>query len=382
MAQSLRSVLVVDDEPSINLGLAAVMRSAGYRAISASNGQEALDLVQREHPDVILCDIMMPPPNGYEVLQRLRMDPEVANTVFLLLTARTDRASILKGLREGADDYITKPFDVDELLARIDAAMRRVEISRQLGQAEIKPIISEAERNLLVNYLQQIVSPLTVTVASLDLLLEESKEMGLAEITDLVELGRHGADRLERLYYDLLFLRNLDAGHILGGIEDVSIQFDVEQVLRRAQEFWTRKRLTWQIDINQLLGICLPRQAFAHMVYHLVDNACKYSPLGGRITFGLQEDGLRNGMLIVTDQGPGIDVTLQEKVFERYFRGMLPDGRFLEGLGVGLTLSRAFARAWGGDVTIQPSEVGCRVVATFRLDGVLDQRALAEESLS
>ncbi|MGB3306883.1 MAG: response regulator transcription factor [Thermomicrobiales bacterium] len=117
-----RLILLVDDEPAIARLAAAKLRVDGYAVASATSGQEALDRIEEDRPDLVVLDVMMPGMDGFEVLRRIRA---MSQLPVILLTARTGDADKLTGLHGGADDYITKPFNPDELSARIAAVIRR-----------------------------------------------------------------------------------------------------------------------------------------------------------------------------------------------------------------------------------------------------------------
>ncbi len=117
------TILVVEDDPAILLGLEDLLAGEGYAVSSARDGRQALELYRRERPDLVLLDIMLPEISGYEVCRRIRK--EDAETPILMLTAKGQEADKVAGLELGADDYIVKPFGVSELLARIRASLRR-----------------------------------------------------------------------------------------------------------------------------------------------------------------------------------------------------------------------------------------------------------------
>lgn len=131
-----RKILLIDDEPNLLVGLSAIMQRAGYLVYSAGNGLDGLRLAQEQLPDLIICDVMMPPPNGFELRKRLAQTPATSVIPFIFLTARMAQGDKLAGLEAGADDYITKPFNREELLARVLAVLRRQEIGRQLGHRD------------------------------------------------------------------------------------------------------------------------------------------------------------------------------------------------------------------------------------------------------
>jgi two-component system phosphate regulon response regulator PhoB len=120
------SILIAEDEASLTTLLRYNLEKEGYRAFAAQDGEEALMLAAEETPDLILLDWMMPKVSGIEVCRRLRSRAETRNVPIIILTARGEEADRVRGLDTGADDYITKPFSMTELLARIRAVMRRV----------------------------------------------------------------------------------------------------------------------------------------------------------------------------------------------------------------------------------------------------------------
>ncbi|MGO0058885.1 response regulator transcription factor [Brevibacillus fluminis] len=117
-------ILIVDDEPKIIRFISANLKSIGFETASCTSGSEALDQIDLFDPDLILLDIMMPGMDGFEVLKRLR---SFSNVPVIILTARSNSTDKVQGLNEGADDYLTKPFALDELFARVHAVLRRAD---------------------------------------------------------------------------------------------------------------------------------------------------------------------------------------------------------------------------------------------------------------
>jgi DNA-binding response OmpR family regulator len=115
-------ILVVDDEPTIVRLLRATLQVDGYAVMAADRGEQALPLLENERPDLVILDLMMPGMDGFETLRRIRSRSKVP---VIMLTARASDADTLKGLQGGADDYVTKPFNPDELAARVTAVLRR-----------------------------------------------------------------------------------------------------------------------------------------------------------------------------------------------------------------------------------------------------------------
>src|SRR5437016_6274843 len=127
------SILVVDDDPDIARFVEVNLRSAGYDVAVAADGEEALEKAGELRPDLVLLDVMMPRIDGFEVAQRLRRNPQTSNTSIIMLTAKALSTDKVLGLTAGADDYIIKPFDPIELLARVKGTLRRAKEMRNLS---------------------------------------------------------------------------------------------------------------------------------------------------------------------------------------------------------------------------------------------------------
>ena len=122
-------ILVVDDEENIAELISYNLTSNGYKVITANNGNDAVKLAVEEKPNLILLDLMIPGKDGYDVCKDVRSNSEIRNTPIIMLTAKSEELDKILGLELGADDYITKPFSVRELLARVKAVLRRFSIS-------------------------------------------------------------------------------------------------------------------------------------------------------------------------------------------------------------------------------------------------------------
>lgn len=124
-------VLVVDDEPRVRELLKIALEKSNYEVITAESGKEALDILKREKVDLVLADIMMPEMDGYELCKRIREDPKLYPLRFIFVTAKTEREDELEGFKLGADDYITKPFNLKTLLARVERRLKEVREARE-----------------------------------------------------------------------------------------------------------------------------------------------------------------------------------------------------------------------------------------------------------
>jgi len=152
----MKSVLVIDDNPDIRDNTAEILELAGYKTFTAENGKRGVEVAQREKPDVIVCDIMMPELDGYGVLHLLRKNADTENIPFVFLTAKTERSDFRKGMEMGADDYITKPFEDIELLNAIEVRLKKAAIldnKYSSTQQGVSQFIKDVKNAGLINQL-------------------------------------------------------------------------------------------------------------------------------------------------------------------------------------------------------------------------------------
>lgn len=143
-------ILVVDDEPGIVDIARANLEGLGYRVISAGNGLEALELIRQESPDLVILDILMPEVDGWDVLERVEADPEMAGIPIIMLTARVSDEDVLRGLESGAVEYMTKPFYPQELVAAV-----------KINLHVFDPQLRQRNRQLLADKRRRLISART-----------------------------------------------------------------------------------------------------------------------------------------------------------------------------------------------------------------------------
>ena len=362
MNNGTATILLIDDEQRLLLGLSAVMKRTGFNVLTAGSGKEGLRLAREKHPDLIVCDVMMPPPNGFELRKELAQTSETAEIPFIFLTARVSDADKLAGLNMEADDYITKPFNRQELVARVKAVLRRVDIGRKQGQAELETELDKLRRQIMQNVNHEFRTPLAKIMASLELALDDKFADDPEQEKNFIQLALNSSHRLNNLIRDLIFLTEIDGGLSNPPRLPIDLEFDFRQPVNRCLEYWSHKEHLVNIFTDAEVEILAPRNEFTQAIVHLVDNACKFSPDNSKIDISLVGQGHGGCILSVADQGPGIKPSQREKVFDNYYQVSQGLTRRFEGLGVGLTIARAFARSLGGDVKILDSESGCWVV--------------------
>ena len=361
-------LLIVEDEAPIRMGLSAAMTRLGYRVIAAENGSDAILKASENHPDLIISDIKMPVLDGIELKKRLGADPALAAVPLIYLSARSAVEDRVNGIRFGADDYVTKPFDVGELAARVEAVLRRARGERKLGFDLARQIDREEmerlRRELMQNFHHEVRTPLNNVMMFLEIVATQKFET-VEEQKEFIRIARASGDRLESLISDIIFLTDLDQGVTNNVRQAFNPESHVLPSLKRRLMRYEGKSLNFVPIISTSGTIKAPRHEFAHAIQHLVDNAFKFSPKDGTVILKIVPGERGGAVVVVEDQGVGIPASLREQVFERYYQISQGPAREYQGLGLGLTIARAVFRSLGGDVTILESARGCCIQGTL-----------------
>ncbi len=283
-------ILIIDDEKVILLGISAIMKHSGYEVTTATNGSDGLKAIRKNLPDLIICDVMMPPPNGFELRKIISEDPTTANIPFIFVTARTGKTDKILGLETGADDYITKPFDRDELIARVKAVLRRSEKGRQRGFEDAKIEMEHLRKEIMSNVSHELRTPMGILMNSLELSLrgkfDDSEEEKL-----FIKSALSNAEQLKGIIEDLLTLTYVDQDQLNTFRQIIDFQFDILDQARKVPERYPHKEIDLQIDIDPETVLHAPRNEFRQALVHLLDNACKFIGIKGRVILNIEPLG-------------------------------------------------------------------------------------------
>jgi len=272
-------ILVVEDDLALLEGIRELLELTEYRVLIAANGREALEVLEKQHPDLIVSDIMMPEMDGYEFHAKVSEQPELSAIPFIFLTARGEKADIRRGKELGADDYITKPFDDEDLLVAVRAKLNRWENLRQQRDEEVADLKSK----ILLTLSHEFRTPLTYIINYSDLLELEGKEIAGEDFPNFMQGIRRGALRLNSLVDDFLILVEIETGEAEGAyryrrrrIEETGLWLRV--IAKPFQTAAEERELTLVTDIPEDLPPLVADEAYlSDAIGRLLDNAIKFS---------------------------------------------------------------------------------------------------------
>jgi len=358
-------ILVVDDSPDNLFLIQATLEDDGYEITLAEDGRTALRLVDQVLPDLILLDVMMPEMDGYEVTERIRQNPNLPYIPILLITAH-ERSSVVKGLDIGADDFIRKPVDIDELLARVRSLLR------------LKHSIDEREE--MVRQREDFVSRLThdlrtpLVAADRMLILFQQEAFGALpqEMHEAVDSMTRSNQKLLQLVNTLLEVYRHEAGCKTLHFSPVDLKELAQEVAQELKPLAEERSLKLIVNIDSGSNMDLSGQLSTtvmgdllelhRVLTNLVGNAIKFTEQGAITIFvtGTPVHQSSNSpkpayvAVAVQDTGVGIPLEEQATLFERFHSGE----HKRSGSGLGLYLSRRIVESHNGTIEVrsQPSE--------------------------
>jgi DNA-binding response OmpR family regulator len=204
----MTTIVVIEDKQTLLKEILTILSYEGFNVVGASNGQAGLQLIQEQKPDLIISDIMMPGLDGYGVLEALRQDPETATIPLIFLTAKAEKSFMRQGMELGADDYLTKPFTTDELLAAVRARLAR---HRALGEATARDL-ERAKKTLTQLVAHELRTPLASITMVQNYISRQLGQLSQAELQDLLDSMRSGSQRLRHVVEQMVFMTQLEAG--------------------------------------------------------------------------------------------------------------------------------------------------------------------------
>jgi two-component system sensor histidine kinase/response regulator len=347
-------ILLVEDDTALLDGMSDTLEMQGYRTVRASNGREGLAVLEELRPDLIISDIMMPEMDGYAFHQEVIGNPQTATIPFIFLTAKSDQADVIRGLREGVDAYLTKPFDLEELLIHVQNKLSRFATIRKQALAQLE----ELQVQIVNMFSHELRTPLTYIQGYTDLLASSSASTTSEEMEMFLRGLQSGSRRLNRLIDSLLSLVHLDTHVFQREFEDFAevapgIGRLINDVVQGHRSDAAAKGVQLQVDIaDSLPSVRRLDELFARALGCLVDNAVKFSRTPGSqvLVHAYQSDD--RVLIDVIDEGIGVAAADLPHIFDR-FRQIDRDRHEQAGIGVGLAIARGLARVHGGDIEVE-----------------------------
>ena len=346
----MNKILIIEDDPSILDVLLAILLAEEFDAIAAENGSIGVQLASEVIPDLILCDIMMPEMDGYEVLTALRSRPATATIPFIFLTAKADRIDLRKGMELGADDYLTKPFTRDELLGSIATRLEKQGAIDKQTQKKLEVL----RQSIALSLPQELLDPILNIFGFAEVLLTEYDAINSAEILEIAQQIQTSNSRLYRLIQNYFLYAELelaatepDKFKALRSRSSISSRtVIIDAAVQKSKEHSREADL--HLDVQEAT-VKMSKADLQKIVEETVDNAFKFSLPGTPVSvtsilehniFTLEVSERGRGMTKEQISSLGAYVQFERKLYEQ------------QGSGLGLSIVKRVVEVYGGELNI------------------------------
>jgi two-component system sensor histidine kinase/response regulator len=342
-------ILIVDDAPDNLFLVQSILMDEGYDSCLADNGAAALHQIEQSPPDLVLLDVMMPGMDGFEVTRRIRANATLPFIPILLITA-DDRASAVQGLDSGADDFIRKPIEVEELLARVRSLLR---LKHSVDERDA---IAREREDFVSRLTHDLRTPLLAADRTLALFAKGTFGELAPSMQEAIAIMARSNRNLLEMVNTLLEVYRYEAGRKTLHFTEVDLAELLVEVLEELMPLAQAKKLkvNWQFS-DRVQPVRGDRLELRRVFANLICNAIKFTDKGEiRARLAMVNDAVE---IAIADTGCGIPKSEQATLFERF----RPGSHKRSGSGLGLYLSRCILETHGGAIAVesQPGEGSC-----------------------
>ena len=360
----MKKILIIEDDESLRSSLEEILTTEGFEVLTTSNGVNALEAIPLFNPDLIISDVSMPEMDGYQLLAELAKNESWATTPFIFLTAHSERNYQRKAMELGADDFLIKPFSVDELLLTIDARLKKSDKVRQVSDDRIKSITKSISFSLP----HELNTPLSGIIGFSEIMMNEAEIMTPNEVREMAGFINESSMRLKKtigkyLNYSKLQVLLNDANErrsLLKGDSIISNEL-VEAVMNK-EKFEKNRFEDLVVDLETAV-VMINGDYLALLLSELIENALKFSRSGSKVLIKGKK-GNKVYWLTVYDKGRGMSSRQLADIgaFVQFNRDMFEQ----QGSGLGLAIVKNIMSIFEGNVRFS-SEPGLGTTVTLEL---------------
>jgi signal transduction histidine kinase len=353
------NVMVVDDTPANLKLLQKMLQSKGYRVLAFPDGEKALNAAAHSPPDLIFLDIKMPGMNGFEVCERLKADEVLKDIPVIFISALAETSDKVKAFAAGGVDYVTKPFQFEEVNARMEThlRLRRQQIELRRQQIELRAL-NDMKNHFLGMAAHDLRTPLGGIMGISELLADELSPLLTEKQFSFFDMILASSKFMIGLINDLLDTSAIESGYLTIERWMVDVSVPIKRTVEINRMFASPKNISIAISCQEKLpNVFADINRIEQVINNLLSNAIKYSQPGTDIAVHLRHEN--NEVIIsVADQGPGIPEKEQHKLFQAFGKtSVRPTSEKERSTGLGLLIVRKIIEAHGGRIWLQ-SELG------------------------
>jgi len=349
-------ILIVDDVVSNVLLLKILLTNEKFQVCTANNGTTCIEMAKKEHPDLILLDVMMPDISGFDTAVILKKDDETKEIPIIFLTALNTPADLVHGFQVGANDFLTKPFNKEELEMRVMQQISLVAAKRIIEKQNAELLATLNNRDKMYSVIaHDLRSPMASIRMVLNMVVQSSSpETVGAELYALLDQANRESEEVHDLLDNLLKWTKSQTGRLNVVLQDLDLNDIIPGVVEIFEMIAQTKKIKLDLQcIDDKLVVVADNDMLKTVVRNFMSNAIKFSPEGSSIEIIMQKEG-DFAKVSVRDHGVGIAADRIGTIFHKGETTYGTGGE--EGSGLGLQLCQDFARKNGGDCTVESVE--------------------------
>lgn len=359
------TILIVDDTPT-NLSILEQILDAEYLISIAQSGTQALEVIEQFTPDLILLDVNMPGIDGFETCRKLKSQENTRHIPVIFITARAEPEDLIQGFKEGGVDYITKPFNHSEVMARVQTHLKVQQLIKQLGlkNDQLKEL-NELKNKFLGMASHDMRNCLSAIKGYSQILREDEKELPEETKDQFLGFIFQSSENMLKMVNDLLDVSIIESGKLQLDLQPESFEELTKHHIMISKFFADKKNIQIQSDLPNVPECRIDANKIGQVMDNLISNAIKFSESGTTIFISLKE---QEGKMVfsVKDEGPGISDEDQTKLFEHFQKLSARPTAGESSSGLGLAISKKMIQAHHGSLNVS-SQLGSGATFWFEI---------------
>lgn len=377
---NIPDILIVDDVSANLKVLGDMLKGEGYKVRPVPNGTLALQVASKEKPDLILLDIMMPDMDGYEVCRRLKESPKLSDIPVIFISALNDTQDIVKALKSGGVDFITKPFQAEEVKARVHTHLKLHQQSKKLLEQSKELLELNATKDKFFSIIaHDLRGPLGGFMGLSEMMADETQGFEPDEMKEMILALSQSARNIFNLLENLLEWSQMQRGRTSFNPQIVSLNEAASECLKLVTESANKKMIQLEVDVPKEHSVFADTNMLHTVIRNLVSNSIKFTPKGGIVSIfsGIADN--KAAIIGVRDTGIGMDSEMISNLFRINVNSSRPGTEGEHSTGLGLLLCKEFVEKHGGELWVE-SEVKKGSVFYFTIPFNTDDNQIVSSS--
>ena len=349
----IHTILIVEDDRHTVEMLQLALIPCGFMCHNASTGNEALEYIKHSKPDIVLLDVGLPDVDGYSVCTDIRTHMNGTYIPVIMITAKDDVTSKVNGFNSGADDYITKPYEISEVIARINAVLRMKSLHDQLKEKSKKLEELHTVKDEFLSICSHDLKNIIMPVMEASSMMREN--LVPANNTKFADIIYRQSKKMVTLLNNLLHSFKSQNNSPVLNFSRVDVRDFFENYVTDCSMMYRSHSFAISFDMDQRIGKWVfDKEKIDEVLTNLVSNASKYTSQGGEISISVEIDESENLLVRVKDNGKGIPAAILPRIFDKFVTNRSDENR--NGVGLGLAICKSIIEKHGGSIWVNSKD--------------------------